>query len=297
MTSHRRALPIERLERPSAEYFQRNHVSKRRPVILTGVASRWPSVTRWSPEYFRDHHGRRRVMVERSRSATPSNDPLTYLRNRYYAEDELGHVIEVMLSGTQPPGAYYITYSNIFEKIPELHADIEPVHQTLAMPGHLPASLKARLSLRPGLWLGPGGTVSPVHFDRHENFNVQITGRKAWTLFSPEQSRRLYYPALEMPSVIFSPVDVEQPDARRFPLFERAERHEATLDPGEILFIPSGWWHHVRTLETSISLNFWWWTLAALRIATRVNSYFLLQRMIELLDQREVEPAAKMPMD
>ncbi|XXT19048.1 cupin-like domain-containing protein [Sorangium sp. So ce429] len=296
MTSHQRALPIERIERPSPDHFQREYVSRRRPVVLTGVASRWPAVTRWSPEYFRDRHGRHRVVVERSRLATPSNDPLTYLRNRYYAEEELGELIDVMLSATQPPGSYYITYSNIFERIPELHADIEPLHQTLAMPGSLPASLKARLSLRPGFWLGPAATVSPVHFDRHENFNVQITGRKAWTLFSPEDSRRLDYPALEMPSVIFSPIDVEQADARRYPLFAGARRHEVTLEPGEVLFIPAGWWHHVRTLETSISINFWWWTLAALRTTARVNSYYLLQQALKLLERNEVAPAARMPM-
>ena len=32
----------------------------------------------------------------------------------------------------------------------------------------------------------------------------------------------------------------------------------AVVGPGEVLFIPKGWWHHVRSLTPSISLSFWW---------------------------------------
>ncbi len=291
----RQPLPIERIACPSPELFRKNYVDRSRPVVLTGVASRWPAVERWSPEFFRDTYGSHRIHVEQSRSEVPSNEPLEYLRNRYYREEELGKVIDLMLSGQHPPGAYYVTYSSIFETVPTLHEQIEPLHRTLGIPAHYPESLKRRLSLKPGFWLGPGGTVSAVHFDRQENFNAQVTGRKKWTLFAPSDSRNLYYPSLELPTVLFSPIDVEQPDSRRFPRFDEAQPYETILEPGEVLFIPVGWWHHVRSLEMSISLNFWWWTLASAWTTARINYQYARKHALRLTG-RQGASGASMPV-
>lgn len=52
-------------------------------------------------------------------------------------------------------------------------------------------------------------------------------------------------------------VEVEAPDATRFPLFASATYTETILRPGDTLFIPRKCWHYVRSLSTSISVNFW----------------------------------------
>jgi ribosomal protein L16 Arg81 hydroxylase len=54
----------------------------------------------------------------------------------------------------------------------------------------------------------------------------------------------------------FSQVDPENVDRDRFPLFRKAKPIEITVAPGEVLFIPIGWWHHVRALDLSISISF-----------------------------------------
>ena len=54
-----------------------------------------------------------------------------------------------------------------------------------------------------------------------------------------------------------SNVDVEHPDLARFPLFAKARHFDAILGPGDALFIPKGWWHYVRALTPSFSVNFW----------------------------------------
>ena len=48
------------------------------------------------------------------------------------------------------------------------------------------------------------------------------------------------------------PVDMD-----RFPLLAEATFTEAVLGPGDALFIPAGWWHYVRSLSTSFSVNYW----------------------------------------
>ena len=44
----------------------------------------------------------------------------------------------------------------------------------------------------------------------------------------------------------------------RFPDAGRAEYAEALLEPGDVLFVPRGWWHYVRSVDVSASVSFWW---------------------------------------
>ena len=52
-----------------------------------------------------------------------------------------------------------------------------------------------------------------------------------------------------------SEMDVDHYDAARFPLFAKAKEYRVVIQPGEMLFIPRGWWHHVRSLDKSISVS------------------------------------------
>jgi len=92
---------------------------------------------------------------------------------------------------------------------------------------------------------------------------VQVSGRKKVILIPPEQSDLVYYPCREFGrNLHFSPVEAERPDLDRHPRFARATPWEVTVQPGDMLFIPAAWWHYLRALEPSISLNFWWNTPA-----------------------------------
>ena len=55
-----------------------------------------------------------------------------------------------------------------------------------------------------------------------------------------------------------SAVDVEHPDLTSYPLFAGAHHYDVILGPGDVLYIPKGWWHYVRSLTPSFSCNFWW---------------------------------------
>jgi lysine-specific demethylase 8 len=93
-----------------------------------------------------------------------------------------------------------------------------------------------------------------------QNFFVQVRGRKKFMLYAPDEAPRLHYPEPSFPHyhLHFSPVTVEDPDLARHPRFREARGVELVVEAGQVLHIPSGWWHYVRGLEPSISLNFWW---------------------------------------
>ncbi len=255
---------VERVEQPTPRDFYEHYVKPNRPVILTGITDSWRATANWSSIYFRSHYPDAKVMFTAWESNASSNDPTDYYRNRKRLGTRLGRFIDLMNSSADF-SRNYISQFPVFREVPELMADIQPLDSYMNIPPYYPAPLKARLKKEPTLWFGPSGTVTPVHFDSAHNLLVQIHGRKKLILISPRQSRGLYYPSLHLGHVNYSPVDVEAPDLKRFPLFRQVQPLELILEPSEVLFIPVRWWHYARALGTTISLNFWWFSADSLR--------------------------------
>ncbi|MCI0546702.1 MAG: cupin-like domain-containing protein [Candidatus Rokubacteria bacterium] len=107
----------------------------------------------------------------------------------------------------------------------------------------------------PRLWMGPRGSLTPLHYDTTDNLMCQYVGRKHLTLFPPSQIKWLYATGFG-PSWSRIP-DPRSPDLVKFPLFARARSVEVTLHPGEILFLPAHWSHFVVNLDLSVMANFW----------------------------------------
>ncbi|KHJ80660.1 JmjC domain protein [Oesophagostomum dentatum] len=105
-------------------------------------------------------------------------------------------------------------------------------------------------------WIGPGGTISPLHTDPRDNVFSQIVGRKFFRLVSPEESDKVY----AMKDGLLtntSQVDVLNPDFEKFPEFANAKCWDGVVEPGDVLFIPKKWWHLVASLTNSIAIAFW----------------------------------------
>ncbi|CAM9106479.1 unnamed protein product [Pylaiella littoralis] len=109
------------------------------------------------------------------------------------------------------------------------------------------------------VWLGTEGSHTPLHFDTYGvNLVAQLHGSKKWVLFPPADTASLS--ATRVPyeeSSVFSRVDARRPDLGRFPQFAEAHPLVATLEPGDVLFVPNHWWHFVEAVETSLSVNVW----------------------------------------
>ena len=126
------------------------------------------------------------------------------------------------------------------------------------------------------LWFGPRGTVSPLHYDPLDNLLMQVVGTKRVLLYprtagltdddidnnrtmSFAEQGAWTYAGSGGTQYNTSPVNVEEPDLAKYPLFASSPPAiECTLNPGDVLFIPAKWWHHVRSLTRSVSVNAWW---------------------------------------
>ncbi len=114
----------------------------------------------------------------------------------------------------------------------------------------------------PRLWLSNRVTVQ-THYDLSFNVACVLAGRRRFTLFPPEQFVNLYVGPLEftLAGQPISMVRLHDPDHERFPKFREAWRHAqvAELEPGDALFIPYMWWHHVESLSPfNVLFNYWW---------------------------------------
>jgi hypothetical protein len=112
------------------------------------------------------------------------------------------------------------------------------------------------------IWIGNRAIVQ-AHFDLKENIACVVAGRRRFTLFPPEQTPNLYPGPFELtlagPPV--SMVDMADPDFEKHPRFRQAQEHAvvAEMEPGDALYIPYFWWHHVEALETfNVLVNYWW---------------------------------------
>lgn len=224
----------------SAEEFRELFYAQNRPVKLLNIMQDWPAMQRWRPEFFREHYGHQEVEVTSSRDS----DPYYEIRLEQHRRSLLFRdFIEIISSG--PGNNSYLVANNHFFERPGLVSLLDDVGR---LPGYLrqPADAKSTY-----LWFGPAQTVTPLHHDTMNVLLCQVFGRKRVQLVQPDETPWLYNNV-----GVFSEVEMEAPDLRRYPLFRHVSPIEVILHPGEMLFIPVGWWHHVRSLDMSISVSF-----------------------------------------
>ena len=137
-------------------------------------------------------------------------------------------------------------------------------------PSHLPRLLDeapmplldAGVERLTSLWIG-NRTRTAAHWDLSRNLACCVAGRRRFTLFPPDQVANLYVGPLDftLAGQPISLVDFAAPDLERFPRFEEAMAHAQVveLEPGDVLFMPGLWFHHVEGLTPFGALvNFWW---------------------------------------
>lgn len=259
---HPAATEMRVAERPAvdADTFAREIVSAYRPVVLRGQVAAWDAVRagaegdRAMAEYLAGFGGGRPLEV----MIGPPE-----IEGRFFYRDDmsgfnfsrqqvpLGQLLAELLrfaeQGVERPHALYASSATAPEHLPGWE-DANPLD--------LPVDAPARL------WIGNATQVA-THYDTSINIACVVAGRRRFTLFPPEQLRNLYVGPLDrtMAGPPSSMVDPDAPDLERYPRFAEALEYAqvAELEPGDAIFIPPIWWHHVRAFDQlNVLVNYWW---------------------------------------
>ena len=112
------------------------------------------------------------------------------------------------------------------------------------------------------VWIGNQTRIA-AHHDLPDNIACVVAGHRRFTLFPPSELENLYVGPLDFTPAgqAISLVDFARPDFEKFPKFEEALKRAqvAELGPGDAIFIPSMWWHHIESLDSfNVLVNYWW---------------------------------------
>ena len=163
--------------------------------------------------------------------------------------DQLLDEIAVHADDAHPP-TYYMASLLIDSCLPGLRAEND-----LDFAAH-------GVQAPPSIWIGNRVTAS-CHYDVPNNIACCTVGRRRFIVFPPEQIANLYPGPLEPTpgGQVVSVLDFANPDFERYPRFREAlsAGQSAVLEPGDAIFIPSMWWHHVQGLDAfTVLVNYWW---------------------------------------
>lgn len=231
---------IDRRHKLDRATFLNDYYSANRPVIITGMMDDWAALG-WTPDHLARAFSGRMVEVQVDRNANPQYEMQADNHGTTMTFDAF--IARIMKTGDS--NDIYMTAKNGGANATNLRELWNGIAQ---IPEYLDSSNPAN---RGFFWIGPGGTITPTHHDLTNNFMAQITGRKRVHLVDGLQVANLYNHIH-----VYSEVDLENVDYDRFPLMRNVEILCHDLMPGELLFLPVGWWHHVRALDFSMTVTF-----------------------------------------
>ena len=240
------------------ERFQQEIRRARRPVVMRGLAESWPGVVagrrggRAVAEYLLGFGPTRTVggiMLPAEAEGRFFYDADLRGMNFTKHEGRLNAFFGELLRLAVEPRPNGVAVQS--EKIPELLPGFVEANPMPLVPGVVPR-----------IWIGNRIRVAP-HYDLMENIGVCLAGRRRFTVFPPEQLPNMYPGPFELTpaGTPVSMVDPAAPDLERYPRYPEAWAHaqQATLEPGDALYLPYAWWHGVDALEpVSILVNYWW---------------------------------------
>lgn len=264
------------LEAPSPEEFFQMNVLNNRPAVLRKAldAARFPPLRDFPDhDFLRRLCGHRRVLVKslahEDRWGRPVfvTDPELKLPLAAFLEGLREH----QRSGTRVP--FYLGKVPLRKELPELAQEITGAP---ACPQRLYGSCFGAL-VPEGVftYFGCGRNTTAVHFDGHENLLLCLCGGKRLLLYPPSDARYLY-PCNDFtrsPVVPFAHLEELSDDLqRKFSLVARARPLEVQLSAGDMLYLPSCWWHCVEGSEEPNMILNWWFGLHSEKKALAFNA-------------------------
>jgi hypothetical protein len=245
---------VESRENLSSTSFFSDFVVKNRPVVVPKALKHCRALSCWTDDYLREVVGSRTVILKQGLNEegvtglkTITSQLSDYLDCMAIFETRLQR--NEVLAKDRPP---YLHDLPLLSVLPDAADDLDGFPS-----GYFPDWYRADWLKFAQFFLGPSQSLTPLHFDclLTHNLFFQVRGRKRFILLYHDQLPFCYRYKWR-----WCEVDAETPDFIRHPLYRDAQIQECIVEPGDMLYMPSGMLHHVRSLDCSMSFNVDWHT-------------------------------------
>jgi hypothetical protein len=234
--------PLIKVDSIEPEVFKKEFYTPGIPVVIRNLSRDWPAFTRWNWDYFKSLVGDKKVPLYnnvKSDAYTPVNKADDYRT--------FGEYIDMISKG---PAGWRIFLFNIFDHAPQLIDDF-------TWPDHL---MKGFVKKYPMLFTGGASSITHMHFDIDMShiLHTQFAGRKRVLMFPFKEQYKLYRKPYEVLSLAdFSHYHESNgtPDYSQFPALKLAQGFDFTLEHGDTLFMPAGYWHHMEYLDSGFAMS------------------------------------------
>ncbi|WP_128546735.1 cupin-like domain-containing protein [Larkinella soli] len=227
-------LPIDRISRNDRSLFQETYFKNHQPAVITDFCHDWPAYTNWSFQNLKKRAGHLTVDLYNNKPADPDKSSM-FVDERM----NFGEYLDLIASNRHVELRIFLF--NIFKHIPELKNDILK-----------PDLIDGFMMNLPFMFYGGAGSVVHMHYDIDLShvFLTQFVGRKRVVLFAPEYTPLLY----RLPYSVVTYTNVNHPDYEKYPGLQYVKGYECTLDYGETIYIPSGYWHYMEYIDGGYAL-------------------------------------------
>lgn len=218
---------VQKIRNISSEDFLKQHLKPAKPVILQDfVDAESPAFQKWNYPYFKEVAGEQKINIYGSEI-----ESLDRVASKPIGQSTFSEYLDLIVS---KPTEQRLFLFNLLTVKPELKEDI---HYNDVTQGKI-------LKWLPFMFFGGEGSITRNHvdIDMSHVFITQFQGIKKIWLFPWDQSDLLY----KLPYNFHSIANVKEPDYNEFPGLKYVNGYEAVIQPGETLYIPSGWWHYIQ---------------------------------------------------
>ncbi|MBC9934526.1 cupin-like domain-containing protein [Chitinophaga qingshengii] len=240
---------IEIVNSIDRDTFYRKFVAPGKPVLIKGGTRNWPALEKWNYDYFKKMGDAVSVPLKTGDVSKGNKTIMTVAEYTALLEQYERLPADARQQSPRPP---YLHDVPVFLLLPALKQDVDPFPSYL-----LPSWYGSEWWKFVQFFMGSTDSLTPLHFDTlcTHNLFFQVHGSKKFYLVAAKDRDKCY-----LKSWRWAGVDLEHPDLGKYPLLKEAEIDAVVVEPGDILFMPSGTLHQVRGLSYSISFNIDWHT-------------------------------------
>lgn len=238
---------IRKIEKiPFSDTIFKKYLSKKEPVIFIDLSKNWKANNCWSLDYLINKCGSEKVYTKdiqkNFKVLRHFEEALKMIYHQHVNNDKNGIVIQMasIMTGLFSRG--------------------KPLLKALSEDIILPTRVPKKRIMEVNFWAGSGQNITELHYDPVDNLLAVIKGKKNIVIFPPTESNKLYNasPTLTHKSLTHSLVDIQNINISLYPNVLKANYYEGSINEGETLFLPSGYWHVVQSIDLNFAVNIWW---------------------------------------